>query len=235
MNAGSMEFVIEAVTREDEGRGASRRLRRQGRIPAVVYGAGKDAVSVTLNHDDLLHASEHEAFYASILKLKVDGGRAQDVLLKDMQRHPFKPKLVHIDFQRVRSDVAIKVHVPLHVEGADVAPGAKEGGVVQHLASEVEVSCLPKDLPESLTIDVSELALDASAHLSDIKLPEGVELTALTAEEPNDLPIVSIHVQKEVPEEEPEAEAAAEGEATDSAEGSEEPKADDADKKEGEE
>lgn len=234
MNAGSMEFVIEAVTREDEGRGASRRLRRQGRIPAVVYGAGKDAVSVTLNHDDMLHASDHEAFYASILKLKVDGGRAQDVLLKDMQRHPFKPKLVHIDFQRVRSDVAIKVNVPLHIEGADVAPGVKEGGVVAHMMSEVEISCLPKDLPESVGIDISELALDASLHLSDIKLPKGAELVALAGDEPNDLPIVSIHVPKEVKEEEPEVEASAEGDA-DAA--SEDSKADDAkaDKKEGDE
>ena len=201
MSTGHIDYVIEANKREDAGRGASRRLRRLGKIPAVVYGAGKEALSLTVDHDKVLHQSENESFYASILTLKIDGKNSEDVLLKALQRHPFKPKLVHVDFQRVRSDVAIKVHVPLHFTGEDVAPGVKEGGMVNHMMSDIYLSCLPRNLPESLTVDISHLAMDVSLHLSDIKLPEGVEIVALMGEEPNDLPVVVIHaLRAEKPE-----------------------------------
>jgi len=192
-HTGHVDFVIEAQSREDAGRGASRRLRRQGRIPAVIYGGGQEATSITLDHNALINQSAHEAFYASILKLKIDGGAVQDVLLKDIQRHPFKPKLVHLDFQRVRSDVAIKIHVPLHFINADLSPGVKAGGMVNHMMSDVIVSCLPKYLPEFLTIDLADLAMEQSIHLSDIKLPEHVEIASLMGEDKNDLPVVVIH------------------------------------------
>ena len=195
-HTGHVDFVIEAQSREDAGRGASRRLRRQGRIPSVIYGGGEEPKSITLDHNALINQSEHESFYSSILKIKIDGGAPQDVLLKDVQRHPFKPKLVHFDFQRVRSDVAIKVHVPLHFVGTEEAPGVKAGGMVNHMMSDLVVSCLPKDLPKYLTVDMSHLGMEESLHLSDIKLPEGVEIASLMGEEKNDVPVVVIHALK---------------------------------------
>ena len=207
-------FELEAATREDIGKGASRRLRReQGKIPGVVYGADKPAQSIVLDHDKVLHAQEEEAFYASIIGLKIDG-KKQDVQIKAIQRHPFKPKLLHVDFQRVKAGVEMKVNAPLHFIGEDAAPGVKEGGVVSHLMTEVEIACLPKHLPEYLEVNVGELALDASLHLSDIVLPEGVKITALEGDEPNDATVVSIHVPKVAAEPTDEAESdAAEGDA----------------------
>ena len=206
-------FELEAATRADIGKGASRRLRReQGQIPGVVYGADKPAQSIVLDHDKVLHAQEEEAFYSSIIGLKIDG-KKQDVQIKAIQRHPFKPKLMHVDFQRVKAGVEMKVNAPLHFIGEDAAPGVKDGGVISHLTTEVEIACLPKHLPEYLEVNVGELALDESLHLSDIVLPEGVKITALLAEEPNDAAIVSLHVPKVVaePVEETEGEADAEG------------------------
>lgn len=239
MNAGTTEYVIEAETRQDMGKGASRRLRREGKIPGVIYGAGKDAVSITLNHNDVLHQLDHESFYSSILKIKVDGKAPQDVLLKDLQRHPFKPKLVHVDFHRVSSDVAIKVAVPVHLIGAEDNVAVKGGGVVSHMMTEVEISCLPGELPESLSLDITDLELDGHLSLSDMKMPAGVEVVALAQEEPNDLSVVAIHVPKEVPDQEPEPQEA-DGEAADGekAEGGDAADGDkpaaDADKSEGE-
>jgi len=200
-------FTLEAKSREEAGRGASRRLRREGFIPAVVYGAGQPAQSVTLEHDKLLHATEVESFYSSILELKVDG-QLQKAIVKDLQRHPFKPKLTHADFLRIRDDVAIHVHVPIHILGEEDAPGVKDGGVVSHMMNEVEISCLPKHLPEYIEVDISALELDGAVHLSELKLPEGVTLVGF--DEENDRGVVSIHVPKVV--EEPEPEVAAEGE-----------------------
>ncbi len=197
MSTGHIDYVIEAQSREDAGKGASRRLRRAGQIPGVVYGAGKPAKSILLDHNKVLHHSEHESFYSSVLKLKIDGKDDGEVLLKGLQRHPFKPKLVHIDLHRIRSDVAIRVHVPLHFTGEDVAPGVKlAGGMVNHMMSDIHVSCLPRFLPESLTVDLSALGMGDSIYLSQIKLPEGVEIVALMGEEPNDLPVAAIHALK---------------------------------------
>lgn len=202
MSTGHTDYVIEAQSREDAGKGASRRLRRAGQIPAVVYGAGKPAKSILIDHNHILHHSEHESFYSSVLKLNIDGKSEGEVLLKAIQRHPFKPKLVHVDLHRVRSDVAIRVHVPLHFTGEEIAPGVKMGGgMVNHMMADVHVSCLPRYLPESITVDISSLGLDESLHLSQIKLPEGVELVALMGDEPNDLPVVAIHALKATKEE----------------------------------
>jgi large subunit ribosomal protein L25 len=194
------------------GKGASRRLRHSGKIPAVVYGAGQDPVSLTLDHNEILHAQEHEAFYASIVSLIV-GGKKEDVLLKDMQRHPFKPKVTHVDFLRVKAGVAITVNVPLHFIGEEDAPGMKDGGLLSKQVTEVEISVLPKNLPESLSVDISALELDQSLHLSALVVPEGVTILALAQEEPNDLLVASISAPKEEVESEATESEATEGEA----------------------
>lgn len=192
----SNQFEIEAQARTDIGKGASRRLRRlQDMIPGVVYGAGKPAQSISIDHNSILHALDHEAFYSSVIDLKIDG-KKQPVLLKDLQRHPYKPKILHADFQRVKAGVEMKVNVPLHFMNEESAPGIKDGGVLSKLVTEAEVVCLPKNLPEYLEIDLAELALDSTLHLSDITLPEGVVLLGLQGDEPNDLAVVSIHAKK---------------------------------------
>ncbi|NCX93254.1 MAG: 50S ribosomal protein L25/general stress protein Ctc, partial [Gammaproteobacteria bacterium] len=209
------EFALEATSRSDIGKGASRRLRRiQESIPAVVYGAGKPAQSITLSHNHMLAALEHEGFASHLIALKIDGKKEEKVLLKGLQRHPFKPKVLHADFLRVRMDVAIHVHSPLHVVGADECPGVKEGGVVTMMLNDIEISCLPKDLPEFLEIDISEAPLNATLHLSNLKLPEGVTIVGFHADDHStDKPILGIHIPKEIVEEEPVvAEEAAEGE-----------------------
>lgn len=209
----AIKFELEASVRENIGRGASRRLRQSDQIPAVVYGAGEDAISLALDHNKTIHALSNEAFYSHILTLKV-GKKSEKVILKDMQRHPTKPRITHIDFLRVRADQKLQMHVPIHFIGEDKAPGLDEGGVFQHLLNDIEVSCLPGDLPEFIEVDVSNLALNQTLHLSDLTLPKGVEL----AVEGHDTPVISIHVPRVI-EEEPapaeteEGEAAAEGEA----------------------
>lgn len=173
------DFVLEASLRNDLGKGASRRLRREGKVPAVLYGGHLDAMSVTMDHNDLFHHLENEAFYSHILTIKVDGKEEQAVL-KDLQRHPYKPIIMHVDFQRVSASEKIRMHVPLHFVGGDVAPGVKVGGgIVTHNVNEVEVSCLPKDLPEFIEVDLSKVELNQSVHMSELKLPAGVELVEL--------------------------------------------------------
>lgn len=207
----TIKFELDANIRENTGRGASRRLRQADQIPAIVYGAGEDAVALTLDHNKTMHALANEVFYSHILTLKV-GKKSEKVILKAMQRHPAKPRITHIDFLRVRADQKLNMHVPLHFEGTDKAPGLKEGAVFSHLLSDVEVSCLPADLPESILVDVSQMQLDDVIHLSALKLPEGVELTALAQGiEGRDSPVVSLHIPKVV-EEAPAVEATAEGE-----------------------
>lgn len=194
-------FEIEAQTRTEHGKAVSRRLRRlENKIPGVVYGADKDPVSLTLDHNKVIKALENEAFYSQILSLKVDG-KAEKVVLRDLQRHPYKPKVLHMDFQRISMKDKITMQVPLHFMGEDVAPGVKQGGgIISHLETSVEISCLPADLPEFIEVDVSKLELDNSIHLSDIKAGKGVEFVALSHE--NDLPVVSIHLPRAAKEEE---------------------------------
>ena len=206
----SDDFDLIAGIREDQGKGASRRLRHQGKVPAIIYGAGRPPRSLSFDHNKVLKQLENESFYSSVLNIKV-GEKSQPAILKDMQRHPAKPRIMHLDFQRIVEDDVIKMNVPLHFTGEEVAPGVKlGGGKVSHLMSDVEVVCLPKHLPEFLDVDVSELELDAMLSMSDIKLPEGVEIPALAQGPEADRPIVSIHVIKAVVIEEEEAEGEAE-------------------------
>ena len=211
----SDEFNLIAEFREDQGKGASRRLRREGKVPAIVYGAGRPSRSVYFDHNKVIRQLENESFYSSVLQIKV-GDKSQSVIVKDIQRHPSRPIIMHMDFQRIVDDVEIKMNVPLHFIGGDVAPGVKQGGgTVSQIMNDVEISCLPKNLPEYLEVDISELELDAMLHLSDIKLPDGVEIPELAQGPEHDHAIVSVHVIKAAPveEEEVEGEEPAEGEA----------------------
>jgi large subunit ribosomal protein L25 len=174
-----MQIEILATKREGKGTGASRRLRRAGKVPGVVYGASKDAVKVELDHKSLFLQFRHEAFHASILVLDLEGKKEQ-VLLRDYQMHPVRNTIQHIDFQRVSATEKIHVKVPFHFINADIAPGIKTGdGIVAHILTEAEVSCLPKYLPEFLEVDLANLEVGDSVHLSEVKLPEGVEFLQL--------------------------------------------------------
>ena len=208
----SDDFDLIAELREDQGKGASRRLRHTGKVPAIIYGAGRPPRALSFDQNKVLQQLENESFYSSVLNIKV-GDKSQAAILKDLQRHPAKPIIMHMDFQRIVDDEEIKMNVPLHFIGADVAIGVREGGgAVSHLMNDVEVSCLPKYLPEYLEIDISELELDEMLHLSDIKLPEGVEIPQLAQGPEHDQAVVSIHVIKAAPVEvEDEEEAGEEG------------------------
>ena len=175
--------TIAAEIREDVGKGASRRLRRAAKVPAVIYGGDRDPVALTIEHDELLHASDQEAFFSSILELKVDEKTTQQVIVRDMHRHPFKPIIMHIDFMRVSAKEAIRISVPVHFIGEEESPAGKTSGVViQHLMTEIEVSALPKDLPEFIEVDLSEMDGGDAVMLSEVKLPKGVEIPALAQE-----------------------------------------------------
>ena len=190
--------LINVEKRNDEGKGASRRLRRAGVVPAIVYGGELKPISIQLQHKDVWHASQNEWFYSSILDLSL-GGDVQKVLLRDMQRHPFKQLVLHLDFQRVNENEAIRVRVPLHFLNQEVSPAGKTSGIViTHEINEVEISCLPRNLPEYIEIDLSELKIDDIIHLSEIKLPEGVEIPELRLGKEHDHAVV---VAKEVREE----------------------------------
>jgi large subunit ribosomal protein L25 len=207
----SDDFDLIAEIREDQGKGASRRLRNQGKVPAIIYGAGRPPRALLFNHNNVLKQLENESFYSSVLNIKV-GDKSQAAIVKDIQRHPAKPIIMHMDFQRIVDDVEIRMNVPLHFIGEDIAPGVKTGGgKVSHLMNDVEIQCLPKHLPEYLEVDVSALELDDMLHLSDIKLPEGVEIPELAQGEEHDQAIVSVHVIKAAPVEEDLDEAAAGG------------------------
>jgi large subunit ribosomal protein L25 len=196
-------FELVAEFRETQGKGASRRLRHEGKVPAILYGGHSEARTLTLSHQKLLIMLDNERFYSTILSLKV-GDQTQNAILKDVQRHPFKNAIVHIDFQRVEDNQKIRISIPLHFTGAAISPGVKsQGGIVSHVRNDVEVSCLPKDLPEFIEVDMSGLSLNESIHLSQLKLPEGVELLALAKE---DSAVAAIHSPRA---EEPEAAAAA--------------------------
>ncbi|MEO0972928.1 MAG: 50S ribosomal protein L25/general stress protein Ctc, partial [Pseudomonadota bacterium] len=172
------------------GKGASRRLRRLGKVPAVLYGGHRDPRALSIDHAKLLHQLENEAFYSQVLKITV-GNKTQPCILKDVQRHPHKQLIMHIDFQRVMEDEQIRKSVPLHFEGEDKAPGKKAGGVFQHTINEIEVTCLPGDLPEYIAVDVSGLDVDQNLHLSDITFPSGVQSIELHNHD-NDLTVVSV-------------------------------------------
>ena len=189
-------FEINANLREVQGKGASRRLRRAGLVPAVLYGGGDDPVNLQLEHNDLFHHAQHEAFYSHILNLIVDG-KSQRVVLRDMQRHPFKPSIMHIDFQRINENQAITMRAPLHFINEEQCVGVKTGGgIISHLLTELEISCLPKDLPEYIEVDVLELEVGESLHLSDLKVPEGVQISALLHGGDPAQPVVSVQAPR---------------------------------------
>lgn len=192
--ASKASFEVEANVRQQIGKGASRRLRRDNKVPGVLYGGGKEPVSIMCAQNKLMKSLENEAFYSHILTLRLDS-EPERVILKDVQRHPYEARLLHVDFQRVRADEKLHMHVPLHFKGELEAPGVKDaGGVMSHILSDVEISCLPDDLPEYLELDVSGMALNQILHLSDIRLPKGVEIVALA--HGNDKPVVSIHMPR---------------------------------------
>jgi large subunit ribosomal protein L25 len=196
-------FELVAEFRETQGKGASRRLRHDGKVPAILYGGHTAARTLTLSHQKLLIMLDNERFYSTILNLKV-GDQSQAAILKDVQRHPYKNAIVHVDFQRVEENEKIRISIPLHFTGAAVSPGVKsQGGLVSHMRNDVEVSCLPKDLPEFIEVDISGLSLNESIHLSQLKVPTGVVLVELAKE---DAAVVAIHSPRA---EEPEPTAAA--------------------------
>ena len=189
-------FELSAESRKDAGKGASRRLRRAGMVPAIIYGGGGEPQMLSLNHNELMRRLEDEAFYSHILTVNVDGKPVQAVL-RDLHRHPARPVIMHADLQRVNPNEKLHLRVPLHFTGADVAPGVKTGGgLFIHEASEVDVSCLPKDLPEFIEVDVSGMNIGDHLHLTDLKLPAGVELTELARGEGHDLPVAHIEAPR---------------------------------------
>jgi large subunit ribosomal protein L25 len=175
----SASFELHAEPRDDMGKGASRRLRREDKVPAILYGGGKPPRSLSLVQKEILKSLDNEAFYSHILSIHI-GDQAEQAVLRDLQRHPSKPSILHVDLQRVQARELLRMSVPLHFVGEDDCPGVKlEGGVVTHNAMDVEVECYPKDLPEYIEIDASGLRIGDSVHLSEIKMPDGVRLVDL--------------------------------------------------------
>lgn len=195
----SQKFELFAEDRPDQGKGASRRLRRTGKVPAILYGGHRDPRAIALDNNALLHNLENESIFSSILTLTV-GDKSQPCILKDVQRHPYRNLLVHVDLQRIIEDEEIRVSVPLHFSGENVAPGVKAGGVISRVMNELEISCLPKDLPEFIEVDVSAVELEGMLPLSAVKLPEGVEIVG--GDELLEQPVFMIHRPRiEEPEE----------------------------------
>lgn len=190
-------FELQAEKRQDFGKAAARRIRRlEDKIPAIMYGAGINPQPLNLQHNKVAKALENEGFYSNILIIDVDG-KKERAILRAIQRHPYKPKIMHMDFQRISETEKLTMNIPLHFIGEDIAPGvADSGGIISHLLTTVEVSCLPSDLPQFIEVDVSKLNLDESIHLSDLKLPKNVELVQLAHGPENDLSIVNIHLPR---------------------------------------
>ncbi|MDZ7787393.1 MAG: 50S ribosomal protein L25/general stress protein Ctc [Halofilum sp. (in: g-proteobacteria)] len=206
--SGDIEFTLEAQSRQDVGKGASRRLRREKKVPAVVYGGGKDAQSLTLNHNEVWRKLQFESFFSHIITLEIDGKQKQQAIVRDLQRHPFKPLIGHMDFQRIVADQELQVRVPLHYLNEEESVGVRmNGGEISHLESEVLVGCLPKHLPEYIEVDLTNLDVGDTLHMSDIQLPEGVRLVDLDHGEEYDRGIVSCHMPRVTTEEDLEDEA----------------------------
>lgn len=195
----SETYTINADLREDVGKGASRRLRRTGKIPAVIYGGDKPAVALSLSHKDILHDAAKESFYSSIMEVKVTDGDNEQVVIRDLQRHPFKQHVLHVDLLRVSATDVLRISVPLHFIGGEVSPAGKAPGVViQHQVTELEVAALPKDLPEFIEVDLSELEPGASVMLSDVIAPEGVEFVERQAGDDEHIMIANaIHIRED--------------------------------------
>lgn len=193
--AGS--FIFEAESRKVTGRGDARRLRQAGKVPAILYGGGGEPEGLVLVHNKVVKSLENEAVYSHILTIKVDG-REVRAILKDLQRHPSKPIIMHMDFQRVSAADKIRVHVPLHFVNQETSVGAKKGGIITHNMVDVEVACLPDNLPEYLEVDLAQVDVGQSVHLSEIKVPAGVEIVALAHGAEHDLPVAVIQSNRAV-------------------------------------
>jgi large subunit ribosomal protein L25 len=204
-------FEIVAVSRDEQGKGASRRLRREGMVPGIIYGGGKDPEMFSTKHNELIQHLDNEAFYSHILAVDINGAK-QKVVLKDLQRHPSKPFITHLDLLRVAESDRIKMHVPLHFINEDTAPGVKAGGQVSHAMNDVEVICAAKDLPEFVEVDMGSMQVGDIIHLSELVMPEGVALLAMTHgdEGDHDAPVVTITTPRGGAEEGEEEEAAGE-------------------------
>ena len=200
-----ISFELGAEFRDGQGKGASRRLRHSGRVPAILYGGHVEPRAITLDHQKLMTLIDNEKFYSSIINLVV-GDKKQAAIVKDLQMHPARNAIVHVDMQRVSENEKIRIHIPIHFKGEAAAPGVKtQGGVVSHRIADVEVSCLPKDLPEFIELDLSQMSLNETKHLSDLPLPPGVTIPAIAK---GNATVVSIHPPR-AEEPEPTAEAAA--------------------------
>lgn len=201
-----MKIEISADKRTLQGKGASRRLRGSGKVPAIIYGGDQVAQSIEMDHNDLYHKLKLEAFHASVLSLEV-AGKKESVLLRDIQMHPYKQQVLHVDFQRVDKNKKIHMKVPLHFINAEVSPGVKtSGGIVSHILTEVDISCLPDDLPEFISVDLAELTAGHTLHLSDLVMPKGVETVALS--KGDNLPVATIVIPRSVLSDEAGAEGA---------------------------
>jgi len=208
-------FEVAADSRATQGKGASRRLRRSGKVPAILYGGKGEAENITLDQQNLMTLVDKEKFYSSIISLKIDG-KPQPALVKDVQMHPARNAVVHVDLQRVLEDQPIRLHLPIHFLNEASAPGVKlQGGTVSHLRTDIEISCLPKDLPEALELDIGHLNIGDAIRLSELKLPSGVTIPELS--HGRDAPVVAIHAPRAQEEAEPAVEAAAAPAAADAA------------------
>ena len=191
----SATFTLAAELRTDTGKGASRRLRYANRVPAIIYGSDKEPAMLTLKHDDIYHACEDEAFFSHILTIDYEG-QSEQVIIKDMQRHPAKIQIMHADFQRIDADHALHVNVPIHFINEEMSVGVKAGGIISHEMTELEVSCLPKDLPEYIEVDMAALDMGDSIHISAIVLPEGVSSVILMQGDDHDQAIAAVHMPR---------------------------------------
>ncbi|MFY8272790.1 50S ribosomal protein L25/general stress protein Ctc [Pseudoalteromonas sp. SSDWG2] len=189
----NITYTFDAELRAELGTGASRRLRRADKVPAILYGADKDAVSLTLDHNKIIQAQEHEGFYTHILTLNI-GGESVEAILKDVQRHPYKPKITHLDFQRVDANSKIHTNIPVHFINEEAV--AKKGATVIHQLTEIEITCLPKALPEFIEVDVASLSVGDTLHLSDVKLPAGVTSVELAKGADHDQAVVTVAAPK---------------------------------------
>lgn len=217
-------FELNAEKRTAKGRAENRRLRREGRVPAIIYGGNGDPVMLTLEHNVLQHQLDNEAFFSHIIKINIDGGKTEEAVLRDLQRHPAKPFIEHADFLRIVAGEKLRMSVPLHFAGEDECPGvADEDGVIQHNMNDIEIECLPRNLPEYIEIDCSKLHLHDAVHLSELVLPEGVEIVELMGDEEDqhDRTVVSVQVPRAAIELEAEDEAEAEAAAAEDAEAGE--------------
>jgi len=202
-------FNLDASVRTDLGKGASRRLRREDKLPGIIYGGEEAPVSITLDHNKVNNSADFEAFYSHVLEINLDG-KVVEVLVKDMQRHPFKPKITHIDFQRVIAGQDVHTNVPLHFVNEEKSAAVKAGGIAEHHVTEIEVTCQPKDLPEFIEVDMAAVEMGQTVHLSDLTLPAGVSSVELAKnDEAHDLAVVTVKPAPKAAEAEEDGEEAA--------------------------